>query len=77
MYIFHKNPIQFEIQDIIQYLHYKNVIFFIERNYSLNATFLPSIYYKNRLYIGKYECISLLESYSGITNLLEKANKFK
>jgi len=80
MYILYKNPIQLDTLSIVQYLHYKGILFLpnciIERNYPPSVTQLPTIYYKNQYYCGINECIELYENISGIDNILEKARKF-
>ena len=81
MYTLYKNPIQLETLYIVQYLHYKNIMFLpsiiIERNYPQFVTELPTINYKNKNYNGLVEIISLYENISGIDNILEKAIEFK
>ncbi len=81
MYVLYKNPIQYNTLYSVQYLHSIGITFLpnmvIERNYPDNVVDLPSIYYNDKLYTGLDECISLYEEYSGIDNLLEKANEFK
>ena len=81
MYTLYKNPIQLETLYIVQYLHYKNIMFLpsiiIERNYPQFVTELPTINYKNKIYNGLVEIISLYENISGIDNILEKAIEFK
>ena len=81
MYTLYKNPIQLETLYIVQYLHSKNISFLpsmiIERNYPEFVTELPTIYYKNKMYKGLEEVISLYENISGIENILEKAMEFK
>ena len=81
MYTLYKNPIQLDTLYIVQYLHYKNIMFLpsiiIERNYPQFVTELPTINYKNKNYNGLVEIISLYENISGIDNILEKAIEFK
>jgi hypothetical protein len=81
MYVLYKNPIQLETLNIVQYLHYNNIIFLpntiIERNYPHFITELPTIVYNNNIYSGLTEVVSLYETISGINDLLNKANNFK
>ena len=81
MYTLYKNPIQLDTLYIVQYLHYKNIMFLpsiiIERNYPNFVTELPTINYKNKIYNGLEEVISLYETISGIDKILEKAIEFK
>ena len=81
MYTLYKNPVQLDTLYIVQYLHSKNIIFLpsiiIERNYPQFVTELPTIIYKNKIYNGLVENISLYETISGIDNILEKAIEFK
>jgi hypothetical protein len=81
MYILYKNPIQLDTLNIVQYLHNEHISFLpnmiLERNYPPFVTDLPTILYKNKLYIGLNKCVELYESYSGIHDLLDKANEFK
>lgn len=81
MYILYKKPIQLETLAIVQYLHSINIFFLpdtiIERNHPSFIKELPSIIYKDKLYSGLEEVITLYESYSNIENLLEKAIEFK
>ena len=80
-YILYKNPVQLETLHIVQYLHSQNITFLpnviIERNYPSYVTELPTILYNRKLYIGIDICIKLYETYSGIDNILEKADEFK
>lgn len=77
----YKNPIKVETLCIVQYLHYKNIRFLpsiiIERNHTPFVTELPTINYKNKMYKGLAEVVSLYEEISGIQNILEKAMEFK
>lgn len=81
MYILYKNPIQLETLYIVQYLHYNKINLLpqsiIERNHPQFISQLPSIVHNNKLYSGLDEVVKFYEDYSGINNLLEKANKFK
>lgn len=80
-YVLYKKPIQLETLNIVQYLHSQNINFLpnviIEKNYPSYVTELPTILYDKKLYIGIDICVKLYETYSGIDNLLEKANEFK
>ena len=81
MYILYKHPIQLETLHIVQYLHHNHICFvpatIVERNHPPNVIELPTIYYNYTWYSGLEQCIQLYETYSGIDNILEKANEFK
>lgn len=81
-YILYKNPVQLDTLAIVHYLFSEknidlspHVIF--ERNHPNWVSSIPSILYDDEKFIGLSECIRFYEKYSGITNLLSTALKWK
>ena len=80
-YILYKNPVQLETLYVVQYLHFlgKDPVpkYCIERNHPSWVTRLPSISSDGYKYVGLERVIQFYENIFNVSNLLDKANKFK
>lgn len=82
-YTLYKNPIQLDTLAIVQYLHSIGTDMrpqkIIERLFPEWVTELPSIEetYSGTQYVGMQQCVQFWEQQSGVTQLQQKAAKFK
>jgi hypothetical protein len=78
-YTLYKEPVSLDTLHIVQYLHSNGIILtpkcIIERNHGVNS--LPTIVANSHIYSGLNEVLTFYETVSGISDILNKANKWK